>query len=327
MAVDDRKIIVDNDISSFEVCKDFLKFTFPQSKSMDMLCRPWAPEGDSREEPLPSWIAQRTNSPFGISINRVYRRINADPLVGRPDVHHKVYNASKLTPAQYKFGEGSDRTLSVQGFILDVVKEKRSNAAEGIIPSEWVDTVGWKDVATKLPPDTFWRTLVANRDTCGRRPPFLWKRVCQDSFNRRSRGSDLNTKELLGYDCPSAIREFLQRVQRVVWKRRLVLLERNELPHHLDLAPSQTKKGDIICVLFGCSVPVALRQYVNGQPASKAQRNSGIDRSKSLELAIEDAVKPSATVHYEFIGECYIHGFMDGEAVRKSYKAVSFSLR
>jgi hypothetical protein len=41
--------------------------------------------------------------------------------------------------------------------------------------------------------------------------------------------------------------------------------------------------GDIICVLFGCSLPVVLRKK-NG--------------------------------YYNFLGECYVHGIMEGEAVR-----------
>ena len=52
------------------------------------------------------------------------------------------------------------------------------------------------------------------------------------------------------------------------------------------LAPHDSRAGDIVCVLFGCSVPVVLRKH----------EDSGVD-------------------HYKFIGECYIHGIMDGEAV------------
>jgi hypothetical protein len=40
--------------------------------------------------------------------------------------------------------------------------------------------------------------------------------------------------------------------------------------------------GDLICILFGCSVPVILRKHKDG--------------------------------FYEFVGESYIYGKMDGEA-------------
>ncbi len=52
---------------------------------------------------------------------------------------------------------------------------------------------------------------------------------------------------------------------------------------HLGALPYAARVGDMICVLFGCSVPVVLRKRDGGP--------------------------------YEFVGECYLHGFMDGEAI------------
>lgn len=43
-----------------------------------------------------------------------------------------------------------------------------------------------------------------------------------------------------------------------------------------------TRTGDMICILFGCSVPVLIRN-------------------------VED--------HHMFIGDCYIHGLMFGETI------------
>ena len=337
---DDKKIFVDYEKTLFEVCKDFLRLVFKQSSSLDMLLRPWAPDPPEGEPPLPSWIASRRNSPFGISINRVYRRINADPLVGMPGMDQRVYNAHKtFQESKPTISEGKDRSLEVTGFVLDVVKEKKPHASEGVIPSEWLDAVRWKNITTELPPDSFWRTIVANRDAHGKRPPFLWKRVCQDAFNRRPRGGDLNTRELLDYDCPSAIRGFLQRVQRVVWKRRLAFLEHNISPDHLALVPSTTKKGDKICILHGCSVPVVLRQFANGEPVAKyyKERRSDLHTLPNGDASIPNGEASNSNgdvpgplpgeIHYELIGECYVHGFMDGEAVGKPHKVESFSIR
>lgn len=55
----------------------------------------------------------------------------------------------------------------------------------------------------------------------------------------------------------------------------------------LGLAPQESRKGDLICILFGCSVPVILRKHVTNP----------------------------FTTYYEFIGECYVHHLMDGEAL------------
>ncbi|KAI7617988.1 hypothetical protein KC319_g19202, partial [Hortaea werneckii] len=75
-----RHVDVDYDKSVLEVCKDFLRFAMSRSSSLDMLCFPWAPNDDS----LPSWIPQLKGSAFSPNRNQVHRRINADPLVGRP---------------------------------------------------------------------------------------------------------------------------------------------------------------------------------------------------------------------------------------------------
>ncbi|GKZ38225.1 hypothetical protein AbraIFM66950_010254 [Aspergillus brasiliensis] len=62
--------------------------------------------------------------------------------------------------------------------------------------------------------------------------------------------------------------------------RRLMISSKD----YIGLVPSRTQEGDLICVLFGCSVPVILRKQDD---------------------------------HYIFIGECYVHGIMDGEAIEQ----------
>ena len=60
--------------------------------------------------------------------------------------------------------------------------------------------------------------------------------------------------------------------------RTLVLTKKG----YLGLGPTNAQKGDLVCILYGCSVPVIIRKY--GQD-------------------------------YRFVGESYIHGLMDGAAV------------
>lgn len=69
----------------------------------------------------------------------------------------------------------------------------------------------------------------------------------------------------------------------MTWNWRIVRTDNRSL---LGLAPADTKRGDVVVVLFGCSVPVILRQ----------QRSAG-------------------GKFWKFIGEVYIHGIIDGEAV------------
>jgi len=54
---------------------------------------------------------------------------------------------------------------------------------------------------------------------------------------------------------------------------------------YIGMAPCGAKKGDVIAVIYGCSIPVLLR-----------------------ELPKKDT--------YELIGECYVHGFMRAEAIK-----------
>ena len=68
--------------------------------------------------------------------------------------------------------------------------------------------------------------------------------------------------------------------------RRLMITNRG----FVGMAPFRAIKNDVVCVLFGCSIPVLLRKRV------------GKDE-------------------YEFIGECYVNGFMNGEALGQGPEA------
>ena len=52
--------------------------------------------------------------------------------------------------------------------------------------------------------------------------------------------------------------------------------------------PKMWKNGDLICIIFGRSVPVVLRKIVSDEMTGEH--------------------------HYELVGDCYIHGMMNGEA-------------
>jgi hypothetical protein len=70
----------------------------------------------------------------------------------------------------------------------------------------------------------------------------------------------------------------------VKMSRRLVVLQNG----WLGTAPSRARQGDLVCILYGCSVPVVLRQTPG-----------------------EDT--------YSFVGECYVDGYMKGEALDTCY--------
>lgn len=78
-------------------------------------------------------------------------------------------------------------------------------------------------------------------------------------------------------------------LMRDQFKRRPFISTRG----YFGLTPCHSELGDIICILYGCVVPLVLRR--NG-------------------------------VGYQLIGEAYVHGIMDGEFVKKDHDSETFDL-
>lgn len=146
---------------------------------------------------------------------------------------------------------------------------------------------GWTEgQPTDKVPDKLWRTLVADRGPDGKNPPTWYRRACLYGLSQGSPDGDINTGQLArDRSQPQSLVEYLRRVQSVIWSRKFFAsTEDPDAARHLfGLGPRRAEKGDLICILFGCSVPVILRRH----------------ESNSC---------------YELIGECYVHGKMEGEA-------------
>lgn len=98
----------------------------------------------------------------------------------------------------------------------------------------------------------------------------------------------LNFERLLSQTQPAIVRSFLERVQAVTSDRCIIeVTDSHTQQQYFGLGPANTRKDDILCVLFGCSVSCVLRPVVSSQEGD----------------------------HFKFIGEAYIYGLMDGEAV------------
>ena len=291
----DKTYPVDYDKSFFEVCKDFLEFTIESSQSLDMICRPWAPE--NTDEQLPSWIPTVRGAPYRPGANRFHSRVNADNLVGVPGTGKRNYNAARKYPLKktWRIGESGsseDRSLFVSGFILGSINEKALPAQQGNIPASWLRLAGWENESS-LPPNAFWRTIVADRGPNGGNPPPYYQVACQQAFDQRAADDDLNTERLMFMNSSTkpgsekVVTEYLRRVQSVVWMRVLIRTTIGRTHDNLGLAPQSVKEQDLICIIYGCSVPVVLRPVMEYDKC-----------------------------HYVLVGECYIHGMMDGEAFR-----------
>ncbi|KAK6438481.1 hypothetical protein LTR95_005317 [Oleoguttula sp. CCFEE 5521] len=80
------------------------------------------------------------------------------------------------------------------------------------------------------------------------------------------------------------LRRFTDVTSLQTMARRLMVTDKG----FVGMAPRAARKGDVLAVLLGCSVPVVLRRNAESEHGDR----------------------------YELIGECYLHGFMNGEAVR-----------
>ena len=284
-AVEENRFVIDYKKPFFDVCKEFLRFTIKGDGFLDIICRPWVPEDGIAEADRPSWLLTTSKTAWGMRPDGNYSRANADTLVGPPGLGKRNYNASgafKVTD-NWKFGEGLKvSSMYVEGFVIDSIKKKKPYAADGIILNEWLSAGGWTDMSA-LPPDEFWRTLVADRGPNGVNPPTFYPRACKAALNQSVKGGHISTSTLVHNGKSTIVAKFLRRVQEVIWMRRLIITEHDLL----GLAPEMSKKNDLICVLYGCSVPVALRKMVD--PVTDEE-------------------------YFTFIGECYVHGIMDGES-------------
>lgn len=304
-----------------DVCADFIEYCIENSKSLDILCRHWAPQPKpspySQMVDMPSWILPIEGHAYGGPKQLRKGRVNGDSFVGSSE-RKSHYTASGNLPPSVKFGKTKavqeivveeikqepgdytklppqekkelpprfDGTLEVKGFQLDVI-EQIAPVIGPVISREALELCGWSKETGSSDIDQLWRILVANRGPDGTNAPNWYRRACkaclewystqaEDHFNMN------NLKNMKG--TPSGKVEFLDRVQQVVWNRRIIRTRGQTGREFIGITPQKSQIYDIICIFFGCSVPVVLRPI-------------------------------PTTGEFTFIGECYVHGVMDGEAV------------
>jgi hypothetical protein len=272
-----------------DVCKDFVDFCIERSRhsdktrALDVICRPWAPEEKknapkpnlpgwqkSQDDPvpLPSWIPQLSGASYamyphaGIHTLKMDRK-NADTLVGLPSLTQRNYNAAETKGIDMKVLKFRKRpsmkhySMYVKGFVLDTVEKVENSSQGGSIPEEWATAGGWPKAPKSAPPDEFWRTLVADRGRDGKNPPVYYARACKESFMKGGLiGGSVNTTDLINNERCSVVAQFCRRVQAVIWNRSLIKTKTKKL----GLVGKNVRPGDLVCILYGCSVPVILRK-------------------------------------------------------------------
>jgi hypothetical protein len=283
-----------------DVYADFVDYCLLKEGSLDIICRTWAHWSPKLTEEsgteCPSWVGLVPSS-YGNQAGSSMR-IDGVSLVGQPS--EKVYDASRGAAMQAKMvfrhpENGASQTslhanpilsglLVAKGIQIGRLSAVSSRVIEGTIAEDGLKVLGWEGSLESGVPDQLWRTLVANRGPHGKAAPSWYWRACALALTQSSVEGDLSTSKLLANKTqPSTVVNFLKRVQAVVWSRRFFRC--TSKPETVGFGPRTIVEGDIVCILFGCSVPVVLRVVQAG--------------SRSL---------------YRLIGACYVHGYMEGES-------------
>ncbi|KAI1377337.1 HET-domain-containing protein [Hypoxylon crocopeplum] len=447
---------VDYELPLSDVYVQFVRWAVDKSdktRALDIICRPWAPEtelsaeqsdddevkprGHRRrktntkrpkeegDDTLPSWIPTVARAAFGMDgSGQKMTRKNADSLVGLPP--DRIYSAAgtRVLTENFRIEDGVTKysddqrldgqhyhSMFVEGFILDYVKELRYPSQQGVIPRDWLRSARRGPLDGELS-DEFWRTLVADRSPTGGNAPRYYPRLVDHALKQGVQGDSLNTENIVNWGNCSIVGEVLRKVRSSIWNRKMMRTGSQSF----GLAPELTREGDLICILYGCSVPVLLRKFTKSREeveeedvqrqkkqkearerkereaarkisqiwrdilvtrkaaASSRQSNnpgrkrkqgpacttrrkkhpktrhlhgsqasmrassdstSGAASSKSVNEPVEGPVeatdkaslKSDPCTYYELIGECYVDGMMNGEALSRLQSSMLFEIR
>lgn len=359
------------------------------------------PEGEGIDT-LPSWIPTVGRATFGMDgEGQKMTRKNADSLVGLPPKRTYSAAGTRVLTENFRIEDGVTQhsrderlnglhyhSMFVEGFILDQVMNLKYPSQQGNIPSDWLKFAMRKDLNDQLS-DEFWRTIVADRSPAGENAPRYYPRLVYHALRQGVQGDSLNTKDIVNWGDCNIVGEVLRRVQSSIWNRRLM---RTKKDRRLGLAPELTKSSDLICILYGCSVPVLLRKFtkapeeVQEEDRQRRKKQEKLEERRRIEAAktiwkiwryfiarrkasgeplprgstkgkkkppvksgpgltnpsIQNSaakpddpnlntdkkpVKSEPDVYYQLIGECYVDGMMDGEALKCSPRSMLFEIR
>ncbi|KAI4670651.1 uncharacterized protein J4E88_009743 [Alternaria novae-zelandiae] len=321
----------------FEIYRDFVKWVVETSGSIDIICRHWALKERHERTPttprlvqLPSWILFVEDSAWGKGEDLFRGRKAGDSFVGLPGSNN--YNACgrQGKQARVKFPRSPvhrasappsqvihDMSISVRGVMIGTVSFRTDPFPDGVITKDCLEGLGWvfdKDaIEITEVPAKLWQTLVADRDPQGNPPPHWYKKACQHCLTYQTNNGHININTVLRRNLRGGpndiVYDYLCRVRAVTWNRSFLRgnpicsattntcdFEHDEL---VGFGPPRTEKGDVIAILYGCSVPVILRPTQNGS---------------------------GEHLGYLFVGEAYIYGKMDDEAFGVHCEEKNFKL-
>ncbi len=209
-----------------------------------------------------------------------------------------------------------DMSILVRGVAIGTVSFRTATFPDGVITKECLHALGWsfdeKPEISGTVPDQLWQTLVADRDIDGKRLQRLGEVACRHALRQLTPNGHLNIEKILRrrpYPGHDMVRPYLERVRAVTWDRSCIegiptITTESQgsdqmMEKLVGFAPSKVRIGDVIAILYGCSVPVILRPLLNSD---------------------------GELIAYEFLGEAYIYGKTEGEAFEEEFPEQDFKL-
>lgn len=129
--------------------------------------------------------------------------------------------------------------------------------------------------------DAFWRTLINDMGLTRQKATPEKEGNQFRLWMRKTNYSAFEPEDLVVPAGRHQWLEFTAAFQQATTNRRFFITREG----HMGLGPRDMEPGDVVCILFGAQVPFVLRAVNN---------------------------------HYVLLGECYCHGIMEGEALRRS---------
>jgi hypothetical protein len=271
---------VDYSLSVADVYVELVRFLLKKSQTLDWL----GSVGKSRHQlpELPSWAVDWS---YHVARQEFHKYIEREDGSFQP-IYSPIGSPPRLSGCTMPFIEGSN--LLLQGIYVDRITSLKGPADHGIndtstertwAPADWQRSYVNTDERMLT---AYFRTIVAdvvtkNGKPVGRASDIQWPAELRSD-------DELSTVTAISSDGPG---RSMSSMKSVTGRRCFATTERG----YIGLVPSYAELGDEIWVLFGGQVLYVLR----------------VVRKKYMFFG---------KTEYDFIGECYMHGLMDGEAMQ-----------
>ncbi|MCJ1296763.1 hypothetical protein MMC34_008330 [Xylographa carneopallida] len=308
---DSSNIVPDYDQPIGQVYRSFARQYIEKHRNLDLL-----EECGLSIDDIVSWAPNYCRKIYGHTLEKHSDR----------DISIRVYNASRGKPAKFSFSDDS-KTLTLVGCYSDPIMAvggkwkftnprdlldagyKKQGMISGRSPSKINATLGptlaqWKELMVTYGKDrepgtqdlsyealTQIRYIHADDDL----KSAFDKTLCADikwvpdaDPMKLARHARISTGENVAFEHINWQTGEVKKEFKLAMKERIFFITKRG---YIGLAPEAAEENDVVCVVLGAEVPYVIRPKTNG--------------------------------HYLFVGECYVHGLMDGQALQ-GYEEGSF---